>query len=295
MENTLILGNGTKLSVIEVSKSGQKSGTNLIKGQNNCEFIALFDKEDIDFEIEVDNRLSPNGISFSIDFDQNKNCFYVKPEDYSTLGTLEDNGKKFHFKSVNTNDPNESIVCPKIKFKVEIEAQKVKPIGDQIIRLFIEINNSSNLVFIGMDNKVLDLMKFVSDFKGIPITKQRMCFEGKRLFRNNYIRDIGVIDGDSIEVSHEQTGGAIGDSNTDSSNALMIGSAKSNTQKSETQNSCDQSRSDSNANSIVGHKDLICFGDNSNQTFTDYNEFIPKMDLIIHPFTIELKMNSNCV
>ncbi len=238
--------------------------------------------------------MSPNGISFSIDFDENKNCFYVKPQDYSTLGTLEDNGRKFHFKSENTNDENESIVCPKIVFEVEIEAQKVKPIGDQIIRLFIEINNSSNRVFIGMDNKVLDLMKFVSDFTGIPFTKQRMCFEGKRLFRNNYIRDIGVIDGDSIEVSDEQTGGAISDSNTDSSNA-MIWSGKSNTQRSETQNSCDQSRSDSNANSIVGHKDLICFGDNSNQTFTDYNGFIPKMDLIIHPFTIWLKMNSNSV
>lgn len=114
----------------------RKKDVTLLRGDNDNSFVAIFDKNDIDFEIQVENT-SEHNICFKVKADNqlNRNCFVVRKGMTSSVKALDTSGRQLHYNSQTRSD-NPSVIamrghssrawipktnCSKLDIKVYIE------------------------------------------------------------------------------------------------------------------------------------------------------------------------------
>lgn len=70
----------------------------LVLGPNSNTFYALFEEDDVDFKLVIDNHIcSDRTLSFDVDVLKERKSFIVKENSKCALQTMESNGHKFHF------------------------------------------------------------------------------------------------------------------------------------------------------------------------------------------------------
>jgi hypothetical protein len=73
-----------------------------MNGDEDSKFFALFTENDVDFEIEINNRKCNHGIGYTLALNDGYYDYYVGPREIWTMEALYSNGRKLHFLSQNT-------------------------------------------------------------------------------------------------------------------------------------------------------------------------------------------------
>jgi hypothetical protein len=135
---------GTEISLKMRSQNRMSSDVKLIIGDEDSKFFALFTENDVDFEIEINNRKCNHGIGYTLALNDGYFDYYLGPREIWTMETLYSNGQKLHFLSQNTDLGQQLVaetahlhnisygdaaaICCKIQFTFEVEKQPQKPL-----------------------------------------------------------------------------------------------------------------------------------------------------------------------
>jgi hypothetical protein len=219
---------GLKICVIKISKNRSKSIVRMINGFNKNQFLAIFDEEDVDFQLIIDNQLCARGIRFTLCINNQNYPFHIRPGVLSAMETLESNGGKFHFKSQNTDEgqlivattadkhgisfSEAAINCSKINFLIDVE-KLIQKLPQELINNFDELRISGQKIIvsvqtlagktvnieIGTDNRVVDLKRRIAQKEGTSIN-QTLIFSSKQLEDDKYLRDYNIINNSLLYV-----------------------------------------------------------------------------------------------
>jgi len=132
---------GTQFGIRKV-KTGKAQDLRIVGGNEPNTFVVLFDEDDVDFEITVNNKCNGRGMRYSVVINKDKAIFYPKPHVKHNLQTMKSNGRKFHFLSQQTEEGKRvvqdiadkynmsydeaAINCSRVHFEVEIEEMSSK-------------------------------------------------------------------------------------------------------------------------------------------------------------------------
>jgi hypothetical protein len=221
-ENLIQTPIGLKFCVMKISKSGAKNIVRMINGFNKNQFLAIFDSEDVDFQLIIDNKLCARGIRFTLCINNQNYPFHIRPGVLSAMETLESNGRKFHFKSQNTDEgqlivaatadkhgisySDAAINCSKITFHIDVE-KLIEKLPQELINNFEDLRISGQKINvcaqtlagktvnieIGTHNRVVDLKRSIAQKEGTSIN-QTLIFNSKQLEDNKFLRDYNIVD-----------------------------------------------------------------------------------------------------
>ncbi len=140
----IILPIGTEISLKMRGKNHMSSDVKLIIGDEGSKFFALFTENDVDFEIEINNRKCNRGIGYTLALNDGYYDYYLGPREIWTMEALYSNGGKLHFLSQNTDLGQQLVaetahlhnisygdaaaICCKIEFTFEVEKEPEKPL-----------------------------------------------------------------------------------------------------------------------------------------------------------------------
>jgi hypothetical protein len=219
-ENLVITPVGLKICVIILSKNGSKSIVRMIKGFDKNQFLAIFDEEDVGFQLIIDNQSCGRGIRFTLCINNKNYPFHIRPGVLSAMETLETNGRKFHFKSQNTDEgqlivaatadkhgmsySEAAINCSKITFHIDVE-KLIEKLPQELVNNFedltisgLKINVSVQTldgktvyIDIGTDNRVVDLKRRIAQREGTSLN-QTLIYNSKQLEDNKLLRDYDI-------------------------------------------------------------------------------------------------------
>ncbi len=219
-ENLVTIPIGLKIGLLKISKNVSKSIVRMINGFNKNQFLAVFDEEDVDFQLIIDNQLCARGIRFTLCINNQNNPYYIRPGILSAMETLETNGRKFHFKSQNTDEgqlivaatadkhgisySKAAINCSKITFHIDVE-KLIERLPQELVNNFndstisgLKINvcvqtltGKRIAVDIRIDNRVIDLKRSIAQKEGTSID-QILIFNSKQLEDNKYLREYDI-------------------------------------------------------------------------------------------------------
>jgi hypothetical protein len=227
-ENSVIVPIGLKFSFLKISKSGVKSAIRMINGFNKNQFLAIFDEEDVDFQLIIDNQLCARGIRFTLCINNQNYPYYIRPGKLSAMETFESNGRKFHFKSQNTDEgqlivaatadkhgmsySEAAINCSKITFHIDVEKliQKLPQelvnnfddmsINGQKINVSIQtLTGKTVYIEIGTDNRVVDLKRRIAQKEATSVN-QTLIFNSKQLEDNKFLCEYDIINNSVLYV-----------------------------------------------------------------------------------------------
>jgi len=132
---------GTRFGIRKV-KSGKAQDLKIVGGNEPNTFVVLFDEDDVDFEITVNNKCNGRGMRYTVVINKDKAIFFPKQHCNHNLQTMQSNGRKFHFLSQQTEEGKRvvqdiadkynmsydeaAITCSRIHFEVDIEEMSSK-------------------------------------------------------------------------------------------------------------------------------------------------------------------------
>jgi hypothetical protein len=230
-ESLVITPVGLKICIIKLSKNGSKGIVRMIKGFDKNQFLAIFDEEDVDFQLIIDNKLCGRGIRFTLCINNKNYPFHIRPGVLSAMETLETNGRKFHFKSQNTEEgqlivaatadkhgmsySEAAINCSKITFYIDVE-KLIEKLPQELVSNFedltisgLKINVSVQTldgktvyIDIGTDNRVVDLKRRIAQKEGTSLN-QTLIYNSKQLEDNKFLSDYDIKNNSLLYVIYD--------------------------------------------------------------------------------------------
>ncbi|XP_050424519.1 uncharacterized protein LOC126835764 isoform X2 [Adelges cooleyi] len=209
-------------------------------------FHALFDKDDVDFEIGIDNHSGWKvWCTIVVEYESYS---YILDNGLYSLKSLETEGGHLHFISQNTDDgkilvamkaqmngdrsyEEEAVQCSRIQFRFyvedDVEAKKLaasqakekeedlrrlyhnEPMFDIIIKTLT--GNSHTLNVCGKYT-IERVKQLIQDVEGSPPDQQRLVFQGIQLEDGRLLKDYSIKDGSVVGlVLHLRGGGCVQD------------------------------------------------------------------------------------
>jgi hypothetical protein len=145
-DSKIILPIGTEISLKMRGQNRMSSDVKLIIGDENSKFFALFTENDVDFEIEINNKKCNHGIGYTLALNDGYYDYYLGPREIWTMEALYSNGRKLHFLSQNTDLGQQLVaetadlhnisygdaaaICCKVEFTFEVEKEPEKPLHE---------------------------------------------------------------------------------------------------------------------------------------------------------------------
>ncbi|CAG2164816.1 unnamed protein product [Oppiella nova] len=270
-DNTIALMNHSKtvylrLKLRQVDANGVKTDVQFRHSPDGEDyvFVALFDDNDIDFEILLDNRSTDRRrMAFTMTY--GKDYEYIISRGLATLRAVQTNGNHLRFLSPNKPMANlresSEILCSRIGFAFEAEKGRPKVDDNQKITIKV-LTQSSDVVILQIDpNETIgDIKNRLRERYGIHSDAFRLIFECKHYDDYDIISDCGIQEGSILEMYQQMSGG--GDPRT-----LPL------------------------KNEGIGQRGAIGFGDQTRQQFgRNRKQFIADEEFEIKPFVIELRI-----
>ncbi|CAG2118924.1 unnamed protein product [Medioppia subpectinata] len=227
------------LNIRQVDSNGVKRMVQLTNGVSNDvkTFVALFDDNDIDFEIVVDNRSVAKNMRLNLIYGK-KYKFVVIKGQRMALKALESSGHHLRFLSPNLpmaqlvvdlvangidkwpgiDRPKAEMICSRIQFKLEVEksAPIVQLLGP-VIQLSAQPLFGNRIDFaIGLDNTIHDMKVIIEDRVGIRTSRFRLHDSWGRLLVpedrtvGHYTTLYGIESGETLHMQLELFGGGDG-------------------------------------------------------------------------------------
>jgi hypothetical protein len=219
-ENLVTVPIGLKFGLFKISRNGLKNRVRIINGFKKQQFLAIFEEEDVDFQLIIDNKLCARGIRFTLWINNKNYPYYIRPGKVSLMETLESNGRKFHFKSQNTEEGQLIVAatadkhgisyseaannCSKITFNIDVE-KLIENLPQELINNIDELKISGLKIhvcvqtltgktvdiYIGTDNAVVDLKRSIAQKEGTSVD-QTLIYNSKQLEDNKLLRDYDI-------------------------------------------------------------------------------------------------------
>lgn len=190
VDGSLNIPLGSKLTLwYRGQKNGKENMARITPGRKQNHFIALFEEDDVDFEIGMENLSNDRSVCFEMSFLNEEHGFVTASNTNWKIETLNSNGRKFHFvrlsgergkKLVYTTAANHglthqdaSVMLSEIKFKV-LYSELDK------FTIYVKIDNGKQIsVKVNRLNTVADLKKIIESQEFIPLDEQIINFKGK--------------------------------------------------------------------------------------------------------------------
>lgn len=192
VDGSLNIPLGSKLTLwYRSQKNGKETMARISPGRKQNHFIALFEEDDVDFEIGMENLSIDRSVCFEMNFLNEEHGFVTASNKNWKIETLSSNGRKFHFvrlsgergkKLVSTTaayhgltHQDASVMLSEIKFKV-LYSELDK------FTIYVKIDNGKQIsVKVNRLNTVADLKKIIKSEEFIPLDEQFINFKGKHL------------------------------------------------------------------------------------------------------------------
>lgn len=110
---------GTKIGIDYLSNKGKHRQVNIVKDVTANSFVALFEKDDVDFVINVNNQNEERrDFRFALNSFSGHQVFAVPFEEDLNLKTTTSNGNHFHFVAAKTEKGQQGINAVSAKMKI---------------------------------------------------------------------------------------------------------------------------------------------------------------------------------
>lgn len=211
-EGSLQIPLGSTLSFRYRSKNTEKEIIARISATRiRNHFVALFEEDDVDFRIAMENSSEDRSASFDMTILDESYAFLIRPNRDGEIETLVSNGRKLHFvrqsghegkKLVSTTATNHglssdeaSVLLSEIKFRVSYSERKKYSVTariDYVRTVSIEVNGSST---------VTDMKKCISSEAHLPV-EQTVHFKGRLLDDNDKtMDDLGIVEHSMVDIT----------------------------------------------------------------------------------------------
>ncbi|CAG7837045.1 unnamed protein product [Allacma fusca] len=262
---------GTTFSIRAVEKSGETTKVPIFPSNKPNKFLAVFETDDVDFEIVVDNRkcgsrhviyeLKVHNKIANIVVDKSRSC---------NFRALEKNGRKIHFLRGSSEEGETCVAtfaskhdlafkeASRILSQLQFEVGYSNPISDKAMGVVINGFTETFVLEVLPTNTVNDLKTKIEKCQGIKVSEQRLIFEGKLLTDNTALMDYEIKDQSVVYVIRKLQGG---NGTRDSTSEEEIYS------ESDSDSTDDLPRQ---GRSNMGKRGVIVFGDPSDQTFVKF-------------------------
>lgn len=194
-------------------KNGKENMARISPATKKNHFIALFEEDDVDFEIGFENLSNDRSVCFNMDILKKSHEFVVRSNTNCKIQTLNSNGRKLHFvrqsgeegkKLVSTTATDHrltregaSVMLSEIKFNVfysELDKYSI------FVRLY---NGKTISVKVNHLNTVSDLKEIIASQEFIPILHQAIDFKGYYLDDYQSLKELGITKHSMLNLEEE--------------------------------------------------------------------------------------------
>ncbi|CAG2108668.1 unnamed protein product [Medioppia subpectinata] len=225
------------LNIRQVDSNGVKRMVQLTNGMSNevKTFVALFDDNDIDFEIVVDNRSVAKNMRLNLIYGKKYKFVIIKGQRMA-LKALESSGHHLRFLSPNQpmaqlvvdlvangidkwpgiDRPKAEMICSRIQFKLEVEKSgPIVQLLGPVIQLSAESIWGMKIDFaIGLHNTIHDIKLIIQERVGLRPSGVRLHHSARRLYEDrtvgHYTTLYGIKSGETLHMELEVFGGGDG-------------------------------------------------------------------------------------
>ncbi|CAG7818246.1 unnamed protein product, partial [Allacma fusca] len=201
---------GTGFRIISVSKSGRRTVVPLALSRDTRCFYALFDEDDVDFEIKYDNTTcADRDVEITLDLHNKRKSFRLPNSSEWKQDTFERNGGKFHFvRQSGQGLLNVGLLAAEQSLTFEGASALISRIGFCVrystpgYRIFVQdLFNVEKLPLVVHNTDTVELIKSRLEYEhNIPMSEQTLMFMGKSLEDGRTVGDYDIQE-DSILFS----------------------------------------------------------------------------------------------
>ena len=262
----------TAISLIRVKQNGSRDKVPICRSNQADLYYAIFDEDDCDFEISIDNtQCEDRQVRVRLGFHNKKYGFLWNKRSAGTLQTYKSNGGKFHFVRESSEDGKTLIakathahglswkqaseMMSQMKFEVEYSDSPAFSI------FFRDLDGSTKSLDVFEGDTIRAVKKMIEVKEGIAVDDQRLSFGGKLLRDDQKLKDCRIRKLSTLDMGLKLLGGDIPQDH------------------------------DKQSNSDVGERGVICLGEKSEEVFIpasiDIDRSVRKQS-----FTIEMRLTS---
>lgn len=212
VEGSLDIPLGSKLKFwYRSQKNGKQNVARISPGPKQNHFIALFDEDDVDFEIGIENLSNERSVCFETTILNQSYAFVTASNENWKIETLNSNGRKLRFvrqsgeqgkKLVASTAANHgltrqgaSALLSEIKFRVlysELDKYSIYVKIDSGETLTVEVNRL---------NTVADLKMVIKSKACIPLDEQTISFKEKHLDDEKSMEQLGITEHSMVNLT----------------------------------------------------------------------------------------------
>ena len=253
-------------------------------------YPVLFDKDNTDFQIKIDNNLQSN-VMFCIRIGNSSASFFIRAGSRVSLKTLKSNGKHLHFTSQSTEQgkllvamqatsdgityKEASVKSSRIRFDIMVEKKNEQKSIERMstITVYVKTLTGKTIDVQVHDADTIETLKFIFQMKeGAPRDQQRMIFAGQQLDDFRTFSDYNIQNGATVYMVYRLRGGGEGE--------MPPHVTKLNKGTDDVVD----------ANNAYGERGVVCFGEQTNQQFVPYKgRFVSCKVFRFEGFTLELR------
>lgn len=285
-DNRIVLSIGTAIGFKMIAKNEQKIDLNLTESRDNSKFYVLFDENDVDFQIEINNSQCIHGIGYTLIVNNGFYDYYIGAREVWTMEALYTRGRKLHFISEKSEEGKDVIqktaeeydisysesaaICSRIEFILEAEKKEQKNMESPVDTVDTQANAQPS-----------NLLRSNPHALGF-------CAPMARSSGSN----------DLVDSCLREMSTSLADQSADQSIALDRINQKAS--HNVTRAFClaqpvvkgdEKTEKRSKMQSNHGDRGVVCFGEESSQLYNPYGGFTKDNDLVIKPFVVELRLS----
>ena len=207
----------TAISLIRVKQNGSSEKVPICRSDQADLYYAIFDDDDCDFEISIDNSKCENRkVLVRLGFHNEKNEFICNKLSAALLETYESNGKKFHFVRQSSEDGKTLVAKATQEYGLtwnkasEMISQMTFEVeySDPAFQIFYkDLIGNLRAIEVFEQDTIHEIKKQIEMIEGIPVNVQRLVFKSHTLEDCHMVKNYQIIRESTLHLLLRVLGG----------------------------------------------------------------------------------------